>query len=295
MNIERIKVLLVEDNPGDARLIREMLAEITDPVLEVECAEYLGGALERVDEGGLDAVLLDLSLPDSQGLETLVGMRTRGAIVPTVVLTGLDDEALGSQAIQCGAQDYLVKENVNAGVLVRVLRYAIERHRLQEELRSLSLVDDLTKLYNRRGFMTLSEQQLRLARRTKKAFSVLFADVDGLKQINDTFGHNEGNLVLIETARILKSTFRASDIVARVGGDEFAILTPETSKSSAEALVARLTEKLRTHDVAGRCQSSLSLSVGVAHWSPENPSSISELLARADASMYRHKRSNHGS
>ena len=238
-------------------------------------------------------VLLDLSLPDSQGLDTLVRMQALDVRVPIIVLTGLNDEALGSHAIQEGAQDYLVKEYVHGRVILRVVRYAIERNRLQEELRSLSLVDDLTGLYNRRGLMALSEQQLRLAERTKKGLSLLFADLDGLKQINDTFGHQEGNRALIKIAEILRSTFRASDIVARLGGDEFAILTPDTSRAGAEALVGRLKERLADHNASGQSGYGLSLSVGVAHWDPENPCSIGDLLARADGAMYRHKRGSH--
>ena len=150
MNSNRIKVLLVEDNPGDARLIQEMLAEIGDPAFDVEWAARLRDGLRRLDEARFDVVLLDLSLPDSQGLDTLVSMQARDLRVPIIVLTGLNDEALGSQAIQEGAQDYLVKEYVHGRVILRVVRYAIERNRLQEELRSLSLVDDLTGLYKLR-------------------------------------------------------------------------------------------------------------------------------------------------
>jgi len=131
----RIRVLLIEDNPGDARLILEMLSEVADVPLETEHVERLSTGLERLDEGGIDVVLSDLSLPDSRGLEAVEQVQRRRPYVPIVVLTGFSDGAVGAQAIRVGAQDYLIKNEVHAGVLSRVIRYAIERKRADEALR----------------------------------------------------------------------------------------------------------------------------------------------------------------
>jgi len=285
-----IRVLLIEDNPGDVRLIRVWLASLEPALFELIHTERLAAGLARLAQEELDVVLLDLSLPDSQGLETLVKTHVQALDVPIVVLTGLEDELLAVQAVHIGAQDYLIKRQANAEMLKRVLRYAIERQRLQVELRELSLDDDLTGLRNRRGFMTLAEHELKIACRTRRGASLLYADVDGLKKINDTLGHKEGDAALIETAHLLQETFRESDILARLGGDEFAVLGVETKEDSADLLFARLQTNLAAHNKRPDRSFSLSLSVGIAAYEPESPDSVDVLLARADALMYDEKK-----
>ena len=159
-----------------------------------------------------------------------------------------------------------------------------------EEVRSLSLTDDLTKLCNRRGFTTLAEQQLKIAYRNKMGMAVFFVDLDGMKQINDALGHEEGDLALIAVANILRETFRDSDIIARLGGDEFAVLALETSKASAAMLMKRFFSNLEAHNAKGKNSRKLSVSVGVAAYNPALPCSLDELLARADKGMYDRKR-----
>ena len=135
MNSEPIKILLVEDNPGDARLIREMLTEVQNTSSHCECADRLSTGLERLAEGGIDVVLLDLSLPDSHGLNTLERVHAHAPEVPIVVMTGFDNEMLGVKAVKEGAQDYLVKGQVDSYLLMHAIRYAIERQRVQIALR----------------------------------------------------------------------------------------------------------------------------------------------------------------
>jgi DNA-binding response OmpR family regulator len=134
MKQEPIKVLLIEDNPADARLIRELLVEATGVRFHLECADQLSKGLERLAAGGVDVLLLDLSLPDSQGLDTFIRVHTQAPEVPIMVLTGLYDEALAVKAMREGAQDYLVKGQADSNLLLRSMRYAIERHRLAGEL-----------------------------------------------------------------------------------------------------------------------------------------------------------------
>ena len=174
-------------------------------------------------------------------------------------------------------------------LLMRAIRCAVKQYMLQAELRSLALTDELTGLYNRRGFLALAEQQLKLARRTERGVFLFFADLDGLKQINDSLGHLEGDLALIRTAEILKETFRGSDIIARFGGDEFTILAIEASNDSEPAIRNRLQEKLKKHNAKEpRCI--LSLSMGVARFDRHCRTSIVDLMAQADQAMYDDKR-----
>ncbi len=176
--------------------------------------------------------------------------------------------------------------------LVAVYTDITARVRMEETLRALALVDELTDLYNRRGFSILAEQQLKMAHRGKRRMMLLFADFDGLKQINDTLGHQEGDRALIETAEALKETFRESDIIARIGGDEFVVLAIETNRSPAEILARRLQENLEARNAREGRRYKLSLSVGLARYDPEHPCSIDELLAQADRAMYEKKRGN---
>lgn len=148
-----IKTLLVEDNPGDSRLIREMLAEAKGVAFDLKYANRLQTGLEHLDKGGIDVVLLDLGLPDSQGLETLNKTYVQAPEVPIVVLTGLDDEMLGVQAVNRGAQDYLVKRQVDVNLLVRAIRYAIERKQAEERERQLQLQLNLSSRLASVGIM----------------------------------------------------------------------------------------------------------------------------------------------
>jgi diguanylate cyclase (GGDEF)-like protein/PAS domain S-box-containing protein len=173
-----------------------------------------------------------------------------------------------------------------------VLTDITERKSMEEEIRALSLTDPLTNLYNRHGFQHLAEQQLKIAARINKRVFLLYADVDDLKRINDTFGHKEGDRVLADVATILKKSFRDSDILARIGGDEFVVLAMEAAKVSSEVFTRRLEEKLDLYnsrpEILGRYL--LALSVGVSTYDPEFPTPIEELLSRADGLMYERKR-----
>jgi diguanylate cyclase (GGDEF)-like protein/PAS domain S-box-containing protein len=170
-----------------------------------------------------------------------------------------------------------------------------ERKRLEEELRSMTLTDELTGLSNRRGFFTLAQQQLKIANRLNKGMMLFFMDFDSLKSINDSAGHQAGDRALVDTALVLKQTFRESDVIARYGGDEFIALTLEISEHSELILIERLGENLANFNTGQAAAYRLSLSLGFAHYDPLKPVSIEELLEKADRSMYDNKRNhNHG-
>jgi diguanylate cyclase (GGDEF)-like protein len=151
-------------------------------------------------------------------------------------------------------------------------------------------LDELTGLYNRRRFFTLTEHQLRFAKQQKIGLLLLYAVLDNLKEINDTFGHEEGDKLLKETANILKSTYRSSDIVARIGGDEFVVFLVGITESHVETVIARLQKQLDIHNAKSNRSHKLSVSVGIAYHDPERPCSIDELLIQADKLMYEQKR-----
>jgi diguanylate cyclase (GGDEF)-like protein/PAS domain S-box-containing protein len=190
-------------------------------------------------------------------------------------------------AVEFVSNVYLVN---NRKVIQCNIRDITERKRLEEKLQSMSLVDDLTGLYNRRGFFALSQQQLKIAERTGQKVLLFFADLDNMKQINDRLGHQEGDNALVETATVLKQTFRKSDIIGRLGGDEFAVLAMDTSDETGDMLTDRLRNALEACSRLETAKYTLSLSIGVTRSDPENPPSLDELMTRADRSMYEHKR-----
>ncbi len=165
-----------------------------------------------------------------------------------------------------------------------------DRKKMIEELRSLSLRDDLTGLFNRRGFFTIASEFLKLADRRKKRMFLLFLDVDNLKKINDTLGHFRGDQALIEMANLLRTTFRCSDIIGRMGGDEFAVFPLETTKECLSGIEDRLRENIAAFNEDKNNLFELSVSIGVSFYDPLHPSSIDELLVRADKVMYEEKR-----
>jgi diguanylate cyclase (GGDEF)-like protein/PAS domain S-box-containing protein len=163
----------------------------------------------------------------------------------------------------------------------------ITSRKLEEEaLRSLTLVDELTGLYNRRGFQTLAERHLQLAIRKQRGVFLLFCDLDGLKRINDTYGHLEGDRALVDAAAILRHSFRSADIIARFGGDEFTVFPLEAADESGTLLVKRLEDNIATHNATAGRVYRLTMSVGIARFEPDSAWSVQQLIAAADRHLY---------
>jgi diguanylate cyclase (GGDEF)-like protein/PAS domain S-box-containing protein len=199
-------------------------------------------------------------------------------------LIGVMAVQIYTPGIHYGQEDLSLLEFVSNQVA-----QAIERKRLDEEIRSLSLTDELTGLYNRRGFTLLAEQEVKLAHRINRPMLLFFCDVDSLKSINDTHGHPQGDLALKEVSAILKDTFRDADILARLGGDEFVVLAVDALLESAETMTSRIQAALETGNQKGQRPYQLNISTGVARCDPEVPSSVSELIVEADRLMYSQK------
>ena len=288
------RVLIVEDNAGDARLLREYLAHAAIGRFEIVVVSRLDEAISKLraceSELAFDIVLLDLSLPDAHGLETFSDLTRAVPEMPIVVLSGLDDNVLAVRAVQSGAQDYLVKGQVNDAALARALVFAIERHRMHTQLKTLSIIDDLTGLHNRRGFWTLTPQQIKNSARQRQEMALYYADLDGLKQINDTYGHQYGDWALAQTAQALRQTFRESDIIARMGGDEFTVLAMSQSPNDIASAVARLEANIAERNAGSQRPFTVQISIGAVLFDPAQPQNLDELLARADKALYQVKR-----
>jgi two-component system cell cycle response regulator len=283
------RILFVEDNPGDVRLVQEMLAAFANGCI-VTHVQRIDESIPLLDSGEVDLVLLDLSLPDSTGLETFDRIRAQSPDVPIVILTGQQDIEAAREALRRGAQDYLVKGQLEGNLLLHAVHYSAERHAVRQELEELSLRDPLTGLYNRRGFTLLAEQSLRLAKRNGRESVLLLADVDGLKAINDAHGHLGGDEALCAVARSFAAAMRDSDIISRLAGDEFVVLAVEANPPGIPAIVTRIENRLSEERQRCAATRQLSVSIGIAPFDPKTAPTLKELTDAADKDMYIQKR-----
>lgn len=289
---DKLVVLVVTEQEAAAGRVRELLGG-AGPDRFVVTTAAPGASLERLARGGVDVVLLAMSLSARRGFATFTELRALAPAIPFLFLSSSDDERHGLEAVRAGAQDFLVADRVDGALLARALRHAIERHRLHTALLDLALVDDLTGLYNRRGFLTLAMRDLRLARRGDETLLVAFADLDDLKRVNDTAGHAVGDRALRDSAAVLRQTFRDSDLVARLGGDEYAVLVRHAGPESAGILAERLKRQVRDFNRRAGRPYQLSISLGFAWHKASTLSSVAGLLERADQALYRDKRRKH--
>jgi diguanylate cyclase (GGDEF)-like protein len=283
-------LLLVEDDAPLAQGLRETLATASRSPYRVTHVTRLADALVAIKQRHYDVVLLDLNLPDARGAVAPQTLQKAASDVPIVILTGLDDDQLAEENARAGVQDYLLKRDINADILLRSLRYAMERSRLLNEAKALSVRDELTGLYNRRGFLEAADQQLKTADRLSRPVLLLFADVDDMKECNDRFGHAQGDRLLLKAARTLRNTFRESDVLARLGGDEFAILSIASGEETSGVLTTRLQKNIDFENLANPTPVPLSLSVGLAYSETQKGARLEDLMEQADTWMYNHKR-----
>jgi diguanylate cyclase (GGDEF)-like protein len=283
------RVLLVEDNAGDAVLVSKQLGKVANAAYEVVHSERLADAVERLRRGSFEVALVDLSLPDARGLEIVQQLQGTAPSLPIVVLSGFDDEPLALQAVSAGAQDYLVKGEAGPRLLHRAIRYAVERKLAADRLVYLAHHDQLTGLSNRSLFRERLSRAISQARRAAKRVAVLFLDLDHFKAINDSLGHDVGDVVLQGVARRIKAAVRDADTIARVGGDEFAIVIDKLDdENHAPALAQRILDTLaKPFHFNGR-EIVISASVGISFF-PDNGDNMGQLLRAADSAMYRAK------
>ena len=292
-----IRVLLVEDNPGDVRLIKEMLASPAyfGVTYQLSQVEILSVAVQMCSINPIDVILLDLNLPDSAGMETLQSLNGMFPQIPIIVLTGLNDAELTMQSVQHGAQDYVTKEECTSQLLTRVIHYAIERKRIEAQLKYLATHDFLTGLPNRALFYD------RLGLATKRTIrkntgglnwkaAIMVMDLDNFKQINDSLGHESGDKVLRELAPRLRASLRQSDPVARLGGDEFAfVLEGILNREDSLCVAQKILKSLNEPAILSGDPYPLSASIGISIF-PDHAENLELLIRYADKAMYAAKR-----
>lgn len=288
MDLQPITALLITGDSPASRLLSASLAPSVPsrlPAFSLTPVRMGEEALARLADQRVDVVLLDLTGPLDTAMDLLIRARVQAPEVPIVVLVepGHMGMSSGAAAIEAGACDSVVKEELSIALLARVLHYAIERYRLHATLDQLSLTDPLTGLYNARGFRTLAEHHLKLVHRTR-GLVIAVADVRALDSINEAHGREAGDRALVAAAQVIRETFRASDVIARIGDDEFATLMLDASEDTAELIAPRLRQRLEHYRAAHRDTPwTLGMTVGLARVAMGTNPAIDALLAEAGA------------
>lgn len=296
MNTPLIQVLLIEDNPADALLLREAVREDALSSFDFTIAESLKLGLEFMRQNQFDVILLDLGLPDGQGLESFEKLHGAFPDKPIVVLSGLTDERIALEAVQSGAQDYLVKGPTGWEIASRAIRYAIERKRMEVRLHYMATHDILTGLPNRKLFHDRLTHAIERSRRLRNGkiekweLAVMLLDLDNFKSANDTYGHQQGDILLQAVTEQLRKGVRESDTVARMGGDEFTLIFENvTGTDDAEVLARRVLAVFDQPFQMSGLELKVTASIGISLY-PRDGQDAETLLTRADIAMYQAKR-----
>jgi two-component system cell cycle response regulator len=277
----RATVVIVDDDEILLDVVKKSLGSTL-----YSCETFTGAetALQHLSQKPCDMLITDIVMQGMEGLELTRRVKRMSPDTIVIVMTGFSNDFSYEQVIEAGASDFIKKPFSIHELLVRI-KHVIK----QEKLREMSITDELTGLPNRRGFFAVAQQQMKIANRTKGKLALLFADLDEFKSINDTWGHGKGDEALISIADIFRQTFRESDLIARMSGDEFAILLLNTPEENFSIIMQRLQKNIDAYNARAESTFRLAVSIGMAVFDHEQPCSIDSLLQQADARMYEHK------
>ena len=280
-----IRVLLVEHNPVDAMRAIEMLRETEKEEIEVIHVERLSSALHRLGRESFDAILMDRSLVDTHGLDTLDLIQAALGRMPIVVLGKKDDEAAERQMIQHGAQEVVIKDGSTAAQLTRAVRHAVERKKAEQHLSYLAQQDPLTTLANRVLFRDRMVHAVAMAKRKKHVVGLMLCGLDRFKETSQTFGQESEGLLLKEVADRLKKCLREVDTAARLGGDEFTcLLEGINSRADMEIVGNRILNVFAQPWAIEKQETTLTVSLGMVVY-PLDGQEINDLFASAKVAM----------
>lgn len=288
-NRSKMRLLVVEDNEDDADFLTACLKREAGRDLTIEIHNNMADATAALDQSRFDIVLLDLHLPDSTGVACVERILEVDGSTPIVVLSGREDEDYAVEILTRGVQDYLVKWEGDGKFILRAIRYAIERKRMERELSYLARFDSLTGIPNRQYLQDQLERATQIARRSGRKFGLLFLDIDRFKIVNDTLGHGIGDSLLRAVVGRLRNRIRGGDLLARLGGDEFAVLVediegPIELETVAQKIVSAFEEPFQLGDRS----LSVTASMGLTLYPVDNIDGKA-LLNNADIAMYQAK------
>jgi diguanylate cyclase (GGDEF)-like protein len=290
-NTKDVRVLLIGDNRLYTQIITNFIDQSGRLNAEIKTVDSIEKAKAIISHEETDIILLDIDIKEMK-LEELFNVLAKDNLsIPYIVITDESDEDLGIEAVKKGAQDYFVRSELSERTLRRGIIYSLERHDTLQSLYRSAIVDELTGLYNRRGLHTLGNQQVELARRHKEDIFIFYLDLDGMKSINDTLGHEFGDRALIDTSNIMHKTFRTTDILSRLGGDEFVVVAVKAQHESIPNIIQRLGDYVEEANSPDK-KYNLSISVGVSKINLKNESPLDEAIQDADKEMYKEKINN---
>lgn len=281
---EIMDILLIESRATSAHTIQAMLDDCQN-IFHKQWTYSLADAISILGEKKFNCILTNVQLSEADGSEIIQQLTTRAPTTPIIALVENGSWEIGKIMIAAGAQDFIIKEEMSPLLLRKTIIYSIERQKLTENIKSLTIRDELTNLFNRRGFKQLAEQQLNIAQRTGRPCTLMFVDLDNLKIINDTHGHPVGDLAICEMADILRELLRTSDIIARLGGDEFVVMAPDTIYRHIDNITTRINHRLQNRDEKIY---KLNASVGVVTYR-KGKHNLDELILQACKQMYLQK------
>jgi diguanylate cyclase (GGDEF)-like protein len=282
-------ILIVDDTPVNIGILNAILAEY-----ETIGATSGKDAMEIIIEEKIDLILLDIMMPDIDGYEVCrkLKINSKTKDIPVIFITAKEDEDSIEKAFDVGGIDYITKPFKPKEVSARVKNH-LKMQDIQNELKTLSSTDPMTKLYNRRYFTEISEKILKLSKREKNYLSIIILDIDNFKNINDIYGHSVGDKVIISLANKLSELQRTSDIICRYGGEEFIILLPSTNQENAKIVAEKIRKSVESLIITLSFDKNITftISLGVSHIDLENEDNIEEGLKRADRALYKAKES----
>ncbi|MCP4679289.1 MAG: diguanylate cyclase [Deltaproteobacteria bacterium] len=322
-----LHILIVVESDADAQLVQAFLVKCYGAEFTSERVKDLATAVELLDTQKIDVVLLDLELPDSEGLDTLLSLQGHAPTQTILVITDNDDEELAVESLRYGAQDYLAKNKINVWIMNRAISYALgrketeeelrfakteaertgwelheanerltheiaERKKLEKELEIQATTDPLTGLFNRRQGKKLMNKEASRVSRKLQDLSLIMMDIDHFKRVNDTYGHDAGDAVLVEVAGRLKDGCREYDSVVRWGGEEILIVCPETDSQHVEIVAERFREKLAGApiEISDTQSIEVTASFGAASSEKVDNLSIESLITQCDNALYQAKK-----
>lgn len=279
--------MLIEPRDNIARLVTDMISFRSE--IDVLHTRDVYDAINLLTDGQYDLILSNVQLTDAAGPEVLNKLGTVPDC-PPVILTG---DSMSHRAamplLRKGAGDYLHIPTTSIEEFQKAIMSSIERRAFNNELYELVVIDELTQLYNRRGFTRLGRYQLETARRNNAKCCAVFIDMDNLKVINDTLGHTMGDTAIREVAQCLQQTLRSTDVIARLGGDEFVVLAYDITEKTIHPIIQRFRAKLRELNEDPRRVYVLSASVGVVEYDPNSDIKLEDLQDSSCKKMYKEK------
>lgn len=281
------KILIVDDSFETLEKTSELLSQVGYSVISCTSGEE---ALNYLEKDRVDLVLLDVNMPSLNGYEVCLRIRQMYALddLPVIFLTTREDSDSVTKGFHAGASDFICKSAISDVLLARV-NVHIRLSRTLRFLRDISLTDDLTKCYNRRNAMYSLREWFSRSKRYGTTFAMIYFDLNGLKMINDKYGHQAGDLLLRSVVGVVKKLLRESDMLFRMGGDEFMVLCPDTDKKGAIVCADRMQEAVASITIIDK---SVSFAYGIAH-SSENYKDMDDMLQNADSAMYECKQKMH--